>query len=184
MSNPQKKCWTTIVALSLGACFALAPQAAAAAKDSPDVQKLFAASKTAAFQLVKDATEMESLAEANVSWRSNVESVDQVRDDVNFMGRELSKLDQLRETASSWQEDAISKMRPLLQELATNTTIVIDELNRDQEHFNTNAYRQYLAANADRADELSKLLVEFVNHGKAKHKFERLGDTLDVRTGD
>jgi hypothetical protein len=184
MTHRIRRRWPLMLAFLLLEYFTIAPESKAASQDSTAVSKLLSASKLAAFQLSKDAAQMESLAEANVSWTSNADSIDQIREDVNFLGRELAKLDQLKDTASPWQSDAIAKIHPLELELASNTTIVIDQLNQDPQHFNTSTYRRLVAANADEAGELSKMLANFVSYGKTKHKFEKLGNRLDIGTAD
>jgi ATP-dependent Zn protease len=183
MTNRTRR-WPLMLAFLLLEFFTIGPESKAASQDSTAVSKLLSASKLAAFQLSKDTADMEGLAEANVSWTSNADSIEQIREDVNFMGQELAKLDKLKDTASPWQSDAIAKLHPLMLQLASNTTIVIDELNEDHQHFNTSTYKKFVAANADEAGELSKMLADFVSYGKTKHKFEKLGSRIDIGTAD
>src|SRR5262245_40776163 len=79
MTNRTRRRWPLMLAFLLLEYFTIAPESKAASQDSTAVSKLLSASKLAAFQLSKDAVEMESLAEANVSWTSNADSIEQVR---------------------------------------------------------------------------------------------------------
>ena len=96
MTNRTRR-WPLMLAFLLLEFFTIGPESKAASQDSTAVSKLLSASKLAAFQLSKDTADMEGLAEANVSWTSNADSIEQIREDVNFMGQELTKLDQLKD---------------------------------------------------------------------------------------
>jgi len=78
----------------------ISPVSKAAAGDDPaPFSKLLSQAKGQALQLSEDTSEMESLAQAPVSWRAHVDAVDQIKVDVNLMGRQLAKLAEVQDSA-------------------------------------------------------------------------------------
>ena len=60
------------------------------------------------------------------------------------MGRQLARLVEARSTASPWQTMAVDRMTPLLKELASNTSAVIDDLNESPHRLHADDYKEYL----------------------------------------
>ena len=96
------------------------------------------------------------------------------------MGRQLTKLDEARNTASAWQKTAIDRIAPLLKELASDTTAVIERLNNNPKALNTDEYKDYLGANSDDAAHLASLIADFLDYGRTKRRLERLTDRLEL----
>ncbi len=168
--------WITITSVLATACLAKV----AAAPDSEKVAKLLSEAKTMAFQVKEDAATMESFTWMNVSWESHAVAINQIKDHVNALGRQVDKLKAVRTEASPWQKAAIDRITPYLDELGAYTTAVIEQLNGTEKH-SPAEYKDFLEANADYSADLAAMIAEFVDYGNAKAKVERLGEKLEIR---
>lgn len=151
----------------------------AAAPDSEQVSKLLSDAKTMAFQLKEDALTMESYTRMDVSWQTHAATINQIRDHVNALTRQVAKLKDARNNASPWQKIAIDRINPYLDELGGYTTAVIEHINGDRKHTMAE-YKDYLEANADYASDLASMIGDFVNYGNTKQRMERLAAKLEV----
>ena len=181
MNNHNSAIRIVLPALLLTAFVLTAPvQGAAVEGDSVQVSKLLSQAKAQAVHLSEDNTEMESFAQSDISWRSHVDAVDRIKEDVNLLGLQLAHLDAVRDTASPWQKTAIDRITPLLRELASNTRAVIEDLNESPRLRNTDGYRGYLETNFDDAAYLSSMISGFVDYGKTKARLDRLTSRLEL----
>jgi len=153
---------------------------AADAPDSEQVSKLLSDAKTQAYQLKEDAATMQSYTQSKVGWESHAETVNQMRDHINAVGRTVTKLDEARATASPWQATAIDRIKPLLKEIASNTDSVIQYLNKNPKRLSMNEYKDYIEANSDEAAQLAELIADFVSYGNNKNRMERLANKLEL----
>jgi hypothetical protein len=147
--------------------------------DSEQVSKLLSEAKTMAFQLKEDAATMETYSRMDLSWESHKVAINQIKDHVNALGKQVAKLKAAEVSASPLQATAIDRINPYLDEMVGYTTAVIEHLNGDKRH-NFAEYKDYLEANADYSADLASMVADFVDYGNAKHRVERLGDKLEV----
>jgi hypothetical protein len=172
--------WMTAPGLLLAGFLAIpAPSKAASAPDSEQVSKLLSEAKTMAFQLKEDAVTMESFTRMNVSWESHAVAINQIKDHINALGRQEAKLKEARSSGSPWQQTAIDRITPFLDELTGYTYAVIEHINGQTKHTPAE-YKDYLEANADYATDLAAMIGNFVDFGNAKDRLERLGDKLEI----
>ena len=172
--------WIGVPALVLAGFMAgSVPIRAAETGDSEQVSKLLAEAKTMAYQLKLDAQDMETFTRADVSWASHKVAINQIREHVNELGRQVSKLQAAEGNAAPWQRTAITRIVPYLEELAGYTAAVIEHVNGDVRHTPAE-YKDYLEANADYASDLSAMIAQFVDYGKSKNNAERLGEKLEI----
>lgn len=155
---------------------------AAANPDSEQVSRLLSEAKTMAFQLKEDAVAMESFTRSNASWESHAAAINQIKEHINVLGRQVGKLKAAEGSASPWQKTAIDRIDPYLDEMGGYTTAVIERLNGDRKHTIAD-YKDFLEANADYATDLAAMIGDFVDYGNAKDRAERLGAKLEVPGG-
>jgi len=168
-------------ALMLGAFLVPLPAVKAAVNpDSEQVSKLLSEAKTMAFQLKEDAVTMESFTRTNATWESHAAAINQIKEHINALGRQVGKLKAAEGAASPWQKTAIDRINPFLDEMSGYTTAVIERLNGDRKHTIAD-YKDYLEANADYATDLASMIGDFVDYGNAKDRTERLGAKLEVK---
>jgi len=147
--------------------------------DSEQVSKLLSEARTLAFQVKEDAVTMESYTRMNVSWESHAAAINQIREHVNALGRQVTKLNGAKGAASPWQKIAIDRINPYLDELGGYTAAVIDHLNGTPRH-NMEEYKDYLEANVDYSSDLAAMIADFVDYGNAKQRMERLSAKLEL----
>jgi hypothetical protein len=181
MNQRQAIVFMSIVGFFLAA-FLAAPSTiqAADAPDSEQVSSLLSEAKTMAFQMKEDAETMESYTRSNVSWQSHATAINQIKEHVNAMGRQIAKLNNAKGSASPWQNTAIDRINPFLQELAGYTEAAIEHLNKRPALLATPDYKDYLEANADYAGDMASMVADFVDYGKTKQRLQRLTDKLEV----
>ncbi|HEV2199274.1 MAG TPA: hypothetical protein VGR73_05605 [Bryobacteraceae bacterium] len=153
---------------------------AADVPDSEQVSKLLSDTKTMAFQLKEGAATMASFTYMTVSWQSHAKAIDLVKEHVNALGRQETKLKDARAAASPWQKAAVDRITPFLNELEGYTSAIIEHLNKEPNRLTTPEYKDYLEANADYSADLATMIGDFVDYGRTKQRLERLTDKLEV----
>ena len=149
--------------------------------EHPEITQLLADARDKAAELSRDADEMEALIRTDVSWQTHAEMLESVKEHVNQLGRIAAQLEQKRDSASAWQQQAVDRMLPVLKELATNTTAAIIHLNENKTRpLQTSSYPQYLSENADAAHNLSDMISSFVKYGDSRAKVEKLEQKLEI----
>ena len=143
-----------------------------------DLTQLFQDARTQAAQLRRDAVQMESFTRSKLAWRSYADQVETIKAHVNKTGDIVSQIQAARGGAGKRQQEAIDRMVPLLQELASNTTAIIDHLNQTPKHLTDPTYQQYLSANAELATALSQEVSDAVASDNAERKIQKLQDQV------
>ena len=160
--------------------FLLATLCQAQVQENPEVTKLLAQARDQAAVLSRDADEMEALTRTQASWETHADVLHRIKEDVNNMAPIVKKLEQERNSASPWQQQAIDRMLPLLRELATNTTAAINHLNQNKTRPATPDYAEYLRENADTARQLADSISNFVQYGQTRARMEQLEQKLEI----
>jgi uncharacterized protein YfaS (alpha-2-macroglobulin family) len=161
-------------------CFSFPLLARAQGQDDPEVTQLLADVRQEAADLAKDADEMESLLRNDVTWQTHAEMLRRVADHVNTMGRTVEKIEAKKSSASTWQQQAIDRILPLLKELAANTTAAINHINENKIRPVSGNYPEYLKQNTETAHELGSTIASFIDYGKSKEKLDKLEQKLEV----
>ena len=166
-------------------CLSISPAANArdtSSESCEEVSQLISQLKTEAKALEHDADVLASWTGAKqVSWQSHAGKLNEIRDHVNQAGQLLTKLNEAREEASPWQQQAIDRIYPLLKELAGNTETTIKHLNDNQGRIHFSPYTDYARANYNLAQELAALISDYVDFGEHEAEFHRLQEKLNSR---
>ena len=155
-----------VAAVIVGVCSMWSNAAAA------DVDQLLQQASAQAFQLRRDSATLDSFSRSNLSWQTHTAQVNTIRTHINQLGQTLSQLEAARDSASKAQQQAIDRIRPVLEELASNTTGIIDHLNQNPRLLNDPNYREFLRANADLAANLHQQTSDIVAFSRAERRFE------------
>ena len=139
-----------------------------------DVDQLLRQASAQAFQLRRDSATLESFTRSRVSWQSHAAQINTIRGHVNQMGQTLSQLQAARDSAGKPYQEAIDRIQPLLQELASNTTAIIDHLNQNPRRLMDPTYRDFLRANSDLASNLAEQTSNIVAFANAERRFQEL----------
>jgi uncharacterized protein YoxC len=153
---------------------------AAPQEDNKEVSKLLEDIKSQAADLQRDSDELESYTRSDVSWQSHAEELDQIKERVNAIGKTISRLQALQNSASPWQREAIERIIPVAQKLASNTTAAIEHLRKDPLKIHQPQYQEYVKSNAEAASNLAALIKDFVEYGKTRTTLEAYERRLEV----
>lgn len=171
---------STALLIVASAFVATTSYGAQSANDSKEVSAFLSDAKTEAIELRDDADELKAFTQSSLNWQSHANKVSEIKEHVNQSGRLLTNLENARAEGSTWQQQAIDQIRPLLEELAANVESTIDHLNQRPKLLQTGPYADYAAANYDFASNLAQLISDYVDYGKAKTKSEALAAKLGV----
>ena len=155
-----------VAAVMFGVCSMWSYAAAA------DVDQLLQQASAQASQLRRDSATLESFTRSNVSWRSHAAQVNTIRTHINQLGQTLSQLEAARDSAGKPQQEAIDRIRPVLEELASNTTAIIDQLNQNPRRLTDPTYREFLRANDDLAANLNQQTSDIIAFSRAERRFQ------------
>lgn len=100
-------------------------------EDNKEVSKLLEDIKSQAADLQRDSDELEAFTRSDVSWQSYADELERIKERINTIGKTISKLQSLENSASPWQREAIERIIPVAQKLASNTTAAIEHLRKD-----------------------------------------------------
>jgi hypothetical protein len=156
------------------------PLQAAGDADSAEITKLLNDAKTEAAGLTQDSSEMLAFTNSNLSWESYAGKIEMVKGHINSTGKLVAKLKDLEPTGSAWQRTAITRVEPVLRELATNTETTIGYLNANRTKIHLPQFRDYMKANYELSSSMETLIKDFLGYGEAKEKLERLARKLEI----
>jgi hypothetical protein len=170
------------VALLLTALLSTLPQTKAAnpPEDNQQVTQLLEDIRAQAADLQRDSDELESYSRSGASWESHATELELMKEHINKIGQTIQKLQSLRRSAAPWQQEAIDRIIPVAQKLASNTQAAIERLNRNKTHLQDPEYQQYLRSNAEAASELYSMVKDFVDYGRTRNALERMEKRLEV----
>jgi antirestriction protein len=166
--------------LALGRSMVSRLRVAQSAKDSEEVSGLLAEAKRKAIRLKQDAEEIHSFVQSNRAWETHAAKLDGIKEHINNLGELVTEMKNARATASSWQQQLISEVIPLMKELAASVTATIEHLNDNTDDLANPPYLDYAAANADYASDISQLILDEVAYGEAKHKADDFARQIEV----
>ncbi len=170
----------TLAVATLGFFPVSSAVAAIPVPDSEHVNDLLSDAKTMAYRLKEDAGAMESYSRLNLSWQSHGNAITRIKEHINDLGSQVTKLKDAKDGASPWQKNAIDRITPVLQDLAATTTSVIEHINKRPAMFTSPEYKDYLEANADYSADLAAMIGEFVETAKARQRLEASTEKVEV----
>src|ERR1700736_3400304 len=119
-------------------------------EDNKAVSKLLEDIKSQAADLQSDSDELESFTRSDVSWQSHADELDRMKERINAIGKTISKLQSMENSASPWQREAIEHLR------------------KDPLKIPEPQYQEYVKSNAEAASNLASLIKDFVEYGKTR----------------
>jgi cell division protein FtsB len=177
MQSINKKRWLGIFLLFL---FAASGFLMAQSADSQHVANLLAKASSQANTAAQDADILQSYTRSKLSLSTHQEQIDRIRENVNALGRTVEDLKTARSEGSPWQQEAIDRIDPLLQEIADTLTATIKHLNDNPSQIHMQPYRDYVTATYDLTHEMAATIRDFVQYGKAKGRIDKLEQKLEM----
>ena len=134
--------------------------------------------------LSKDAGELQVWSVGNaLDWESHAAELQMIRDDVNIMGKELARLEQIRGSAEPWEQQAIDRAEPLLKELAANTKNAIQFLNDNRDRLYAPEYHEMVSNLFNESSRLRQWVRDFERLEKTQQHESQLEHTLGMKAG-
>ena len=149
-------------------------------QDSAEVSRLLKEASTSAQRLVLTTDQFKSYSRSNLNWQSHVQKAGEVKDEVNALGINLADLEALNHKASPWQRQVIEEMRPILVELAQNTTFVIDYIRENPRSLRNPDYREALDNKYELATQLAGLTGDSVSYSETTTRLDQLRNRLEM----
>ena len=151
---------------------------AAQKPDSAQISNLFTEIKEHASLAEHDAELLDSYTRSHGSWKLHAYKLHDIKEHVNDLAHDYGEAERLREEGSPWQQDAIDRMRPLLQGMAAHLTATIEHQKKYPSHVRMQPYIDYVRANREYATKTSALIHDLADYGEAKAKSEQLEQKL------
>jgi hypothetical protein len=164
------------------ALLAMAPaiRAANPPKDSEEVSGFLAEAKTEAIQLQFDAEELNNFAHSKTSWQTHASKLGQIKVHTNKVASLVTKMNAVKDEASPWQQQAIERVSPMLNELATTVNAAVTHLSKNQDRLMHPPYPDFAAATASTATDMAQLISDYVDYGDTKHHLDDLSRQLET----
>jgi hypothetical protein len=174
------RCFGTVAVFAAVLLIAHLNVRAADQPDNKEVSRLLEDIKVQAADLQRDSEELESFTRSNTSWESHAEELNRIKEGINTIGKTIARLQELRNSASPWQQEAIDRISPVARKLASNTTAAIEHLNKEPSRIHEPQYQQYIKSNAEAATNLATLVKDFVEYGKTRTSLEAYERRLEL----
>lgn len=132
--------------------------------------------RTDAAQLSQDGATLATLSRSGISGKTHAIYLNGVKARINATGQMLSRLEQIKDGAAPWQQEAIDQLTPIAQEVASNTQAAIVQLNGNSQRLLTPDYTESLRAIAASASDLSHSISGYLSVAAINEKADRLHD--------
>jgi hypothetical protein len=170
----------TLALIALFALVAGPSYASAQANDSPQISRLLKEAKSSAIQANREAVELESYTNSNLSWKTHAQALERIRGHVNDMGKLLRQMEDAKSEGSPWQQDAINRIDPLLRQMADQLTATIQHGNEHPNRIHMMKFKNYVSACAGFASQTERLISDIVAYDQAQAKVQMLEQKLEL----
>jgi hypothetical protein len=169
---------SSLLGLAASMLLAAPPTMGAVKGDSAKASALLVDAKAGTMELRNAADALDRFTRSDVTWDSYVVVLDQVKEQVNQTGKIVTKLIALRDECSPWQVEAIGKILPAVNQLATDTEILIKRLNENQALAHTPSFRVRASENAVLAGKLADVVASYADYAKGKIRVKEPGKPI------
>ena len=178
----KTKAWISLKKTAGLGVFLLLPLAAAAqTSDSKAINDLLKEAETHAMLANDDAELLESYTRhSTMSWESHAAKLTSIKGHANDLIEDFNKLTSRKQQGSPWQQDAIERVAPLLQEMSHHLSATINHLNDNKARIHMPPYREYAKANRKYMGRTSQLISDFVEYGEMRARADALETALEL----
>ena len=114
------------------------------------------------------------------SWQSHAEYLQGVKDHINAVGERVAELQRIRDSASPWQQKAITEVTSHAAQVAASTQAAIVHLRENQDRLFVPEYRDHLKTIADRSRDMKQTVDKFLDYEETQQKLRRLQVELEI----
>jgi Mg2+ and Co2+ transporter CorA len=108
----------------------------------------------------------------------NASELEAVKEDVNAMGKEMQRLEALRQNEASWEQETVTRAMPLLKQVAATTDEAIRYVNDNPQKLALPEYQQIAKKLYDQSAVLWKTLHDSVKLANLHEREGRLTEDL------
>ena len=156
--------WLATVGLTSAMVFTPAIIQAAQSSSSTEAARLLKEMRQDARSVEYRAHVLETLSfSTETPWEGHAIELRRIKENVDDMGKRLNQLQAMQATAAPSQQQAISRVTPLVQFMAGNTTDAIDYMNKHQGGLWAEPYRQ----DVNRLRSEAATLIKTTHHPEA-----------------
>ena len=105
---------------------------------------------------------------SNVSWEVHAQKLQMMKDDVNEIGRIVSRLEDMRGSLSPAAVESLDRAAALGKEMAANSQAAIQFLNADQQNFWLPTYRKNISNLVNESTQLAGSVSHAIAQDKAR----------------
>ena len=145
--------------------------------DSKAINDLLLQAKEHVVLAEDDAATLASFTLSKLSWELHARRLNEMKEHTKDLISEVNQLNSLRNEGSSWQQEAIDRINPLLREMAATLSATIDHLNQNQARVHMPPYKEYAMANSEVMREAAKVISDLVDFGEARARADALAKT-------
>jgi hypothetical protein len=166
--------------LLTGTLFVQPGSLSAQTADSREVTQLLSQVREHAVLAEDDAQLLDSYTRSSVSWQSHAVRINLMKEHVNNLIADFNKAKELRSLGSTWQQEAIDNVEPLLKSMADHLGAAIDHLNQNQSRVKMAPWQDYVRANREFAFRTASLIRDYLDYGEAAIKVDDLEKKLEI----
>ena len=133
-------------------------------------------------KLNSDAGELEAFRHSpRLQWRTHADQLNQIRDHVNALGEQVSRLQKMKYASAEWQQRAIDLIVPVAVQVADRTQSAIHHLKENRGYLWAPDYVDHLQAISALSDKLYGTIDDCLEIAAAQQKIEQLDRRLAER---
>jgi chromosome segregation ATPase len=107
-----------------------------------------------------------------------------LREEINKMSRELRSLEAERDTLSTWEQQAVAKTLPLVNDAAVNTERAFEDFNQKKPDLWIEPYRGYVESLREDSVQMVKTLKTYLQLAKLHDREQRLDHDVAQAGGE
>jgi predicted alpha/beta hydrolase family esterase len=127
-----------------------------------------------AVQLSRTGETLAANSQSGLSRGSQAIYLNTVRQQINQTGENLARLEMIKADSAPWQQQAITQLIPITQQLASDTEAAINHLNENPQYLFAPTYTQSLQAIAGGASDLKDRVNGFLSVAAIDRKADQL----------
>jgi hypothetical protein len=146
-----------------------------------EANALFEDVQTDAQQVTNHAAQLQSFSDdSNMGWQAHADQLNQVRSEVNDMGKKLSRLETIRRVVSPWQQKTIDRIASTVPLMADNTEDAIVYLRAHENDLINPTYRRYADNLYSEGNNLTQSVGDAVEYAKVLGEYHQLRGEIGI----
>ena len=145
---------------------------------SSQVAQLLTDAKNLASSLKSDLATLDFFALSADSGVTRTAMLNLYQEHINALRSQQAKLEAKRKDGSRWQQTALDRIVPIIEEFASGAEAAIATAKTSQGRLNSADSRDYFKLNADLAEEFSTAIAAWADYAKTREDLDRAAQKL------